>query len=490
MIRCSAGIAVLGALALAAPAASAAPFTAGTGHDAQVAVGPDGTGHVTWLTDEGGDGRLVYCRVPAGGEACERTETLAFPTAGGAAQTVHSTPQVFVPSDERVVLVASCWNCGSGGTTNRTYQWTSSDRGSSFGPPVERGRGLIADGQGALLPETDTLLIVGGGKLQAMGDALLGTPEITLSTTPIIESPAVAPVPGTDQVVHVSSDMSRLEHAVYAGPQSATAMDVEGNWLRGQPVVGGEADSRGASLAAGPSGLRLAFRRGGGGNTIRVSAYDPATRTFGAPQDVVRGAGADEPDLAQDPSGALALVWRVSSYGGRLRYARTATGDGPFSPAAMIARGERFADPQVAAGPGGGGFAVWGGASGEVRVAPLPPPVAAAYSGRMRTVRARDSRVRYRLRVPRDCVHAGQSFTATLAWSRRGGGSARVSRVTFRMGTQTRVDGSAPFSQTLTVPADAAPASRLNVQARASVREGGRPVPGRALTGVVTVCDA
>jgi len=108
----------------------------------------------------------------------------------------------------------------------------------------------------------------------------------------------------------------------------------------------------------------------------------------------------------------------------------------------------------------------------------------------MRTVRARDSRVRYRLRVPRDCVHAGQSFTATLAWSRRGGGSARVTRVTFRMATQTRVDGSAPFSQTLTVPADAAPASRLNVQARASVREGGRPVPGRALTGVVTVCDA
>ncbi|MBX5441071.1 MAG: hypothetical protein IRZ32_06030 [Solirubrobacteraceae bacterium] len=489
MIRCSAGI-LLGVLALAAPA-SAAPFTAGTGHDAQVAVGPDGTGHVTWLTDVGGDGRVAYCRVPAGGEACERTEVLAFPTAGGNAQSVHSTPQVFVPSDERVVLVASCWNCGAGGITNRTFQWTSTDGGASFGPPVERARGLIADGQGALLPETDTLLIVGGGKLQAIGDAPLGTPEITLSTTPVIESPAVAPVPGTDQVVHVSGDLDRLEHALYAGPQSAAAMDVEGNWLRGQPVPGGAPGARGASLAAGPGGLRLAFRVGGGGNTIRVSAWDPAARAFGTPRDVVRGGGADEPDLAQDPGGALALVWRIDAFGRRLRYARAATADGPFSPAALLARGEAFIDPQVAAGPGGSGFAVWGGLSGEVRVTALPPAVSAAYRGAMRTIRARDARLRYRLRIPRGCVHPGQSFTAALGWSRRHSGvTARVHRVTFRMGSQTRVDTASPFRQTLTVPADAAPASRLTVRARASVRDGGRPVSGRALTGVVTVCDA
>lgn len=488
MIRCFAGL-LLSALVCAAPAA-AAPFTAGTGHDPQVAVASDGTGHVTWLVEDRAGDRLVYCRVVRDATACDRTETLTFPAPAGPEAT-HAVPQVFVPSDGRVVLLASCWNCGAGGATDRTFVWTSTDGGQSFGAPVERGRGLISAGQGALLPATDTIVTVGISRLLAMGDAALDTPPITVATTGVVSSPAVAPAPGSDQLVAISSDMSRMQFAVYAGPQSAAAIDTASNWVLGLPIAGGESGSSEGSLASGPSGLQLAYRRTGAGNVVRLQRYDPATRTFDAGTDVVRGAGADEPDVTQDPAGALALVWKVSSYGGRLRYARTTTGSGPFSPAALLSRGEPFTDPEVAAGPGGSGFAVWRGASGAVRVAPLPPAIAAAYSGPMRTIRSSDRRIRYRLRIPRNCVYAGQSFAATLTWTRRSGASARVHRVSFRLGSQPpRVDSSAPFRQTLTVPADAAPASRATVRARASVREDGRPVAGRTLSDAIRVCDA
>ncbi|ADB50467.1 hypothetical protein [Conexibacter woesei] len=468
--------------------AEAAPFTAGTGHDAQVAVGADGTGHVVWLTEDRADG-LAYCRVARDGGACERTDALAFP-GGAGAQATHAVPQVFVPSDERVVLVASCWNCGAGGVSNRTFVWTSADRGQSFASPVERGRGLVAAGQGAFLPATDTIVTVGISKLLALGDAPLDAPPITVTTSPTVASPAVAPAPRSDQLVHISSDQSRMQFALYAGAEAASAIDVASNWLLGQPVAGGESASGEGSLASGPSGLQLAYRRTGGGNVVRIHRYDAAARTFDGGSDIVRGGGADEPDLAQNAAGALALVWKLSSYGGRLRYARSGTGGGVFSPPALLARDEPFADPEVAAGPGGSGFAVWRGASSAMRVAALPPAVAEAYRGPLRTVRRSDARLHYDLRVPRDCVVAGQRFIATLRWSRRGGGSARVHRVRFRIpGQPPRVDSSAPFRQTLTVPAAAAPATRIAVQAHASARDGGGVISGRTVPASITVCD-
>ena len=75
--------AALAAVIAVPPAQAATPFTAGTGDDPSLAVGSDGSGHVVW-TRRGVDDRVGYCRVRPEGEACERTDELAFGGAGGA----------------------------------------------------------------------------------------------------------------------------------------------------------------------------------------------------------------------------------------------------------------------------------------------------------------------------------------------------------------------------------------------------------------------
>ena len=125
--------------ASAAPANAATPFTAGVGAKPSVAVGSDNSGHVVWDTSAENDG-VGYCRVAAGATACNLTQTLSFPGVADA----HTTgrPVVFTPVANKVVVVAGCWNCGAGGTTDRTYSWISLNNGDSFaGPDGDRPAG-------------------------------------------------------------------------------------------------------------------------------------------------------------------------------------------------------------------------------------------------------------------------------------------------------------------------------------------------------------
>src|SRR5215210_8478630 len=124
-------------LALAPAADAATPFTAGTGHGHDLAVGSDGTGHVVWLQDEGGD-RVHYCRVPAGGSACD-TESGAFNFPGLLDHHATGDAQVFTPAVNKVVILASCWYCVTGSITDRTFRWISTNNGVDFGAPAEVG---------------------------------------------------------------------------------------------------------------------------------------------------------------------------------------------------------------------------------------------------------------------------------------------------------------------------------------------------------------
>ena len=119
----------IGALMALAPASQAAtPFTAGTGSGHDLAVGSDGTGHVVWLQDESPGDQLHYCRVPAAGSACD-AESTALPFAGPTlTANAVGDAQVFTPLANRVVILASCWSCGSGGITDRTFRWISTDK--------------------------------------------------------------------------------------------------------------------------------------------------------------------------------------------------------------------------------------------------------------------------------------------------------------------------------------------------------------------------
>ena len=471
-------------LALAAPAA-AVPFTAGPGHDPQVAAAPDGTGHVSWVT---ADDQVGYCRVERDAATCERTELLAFPGANPSA--THSTPQVFALADGRVLVAASCWNCGAGGLTERTYVWTSADRGTTFSAPVERGNGMIMEGQGAYLPDTDTLVGIGLSDLLAMGDAPLATPPVKHTASGLIESPTVARVPGADALVAVSSDMTQVRMARYTGPLTAMAIDQQASWTLDQPVQGGEAASTESSLAPGPAGLFLSYLRSGRPDRIRLHAYDAATGTFDAGRVAMQNLETEEPDLSQDPNGELALVWRATSRDGQLRWRRSGPSAGTFSPVASLVGGEPINAPEVSAAPDDGGFVVWTGPSSSVRVMALPAPPAATYSGPSRRVRRSDARMRYRLTVPRECVHAGQRFDAELRGRPRGDGTWRVVRATFSAGGGPRVgDGSAPFRQTLTMPEFAELGSRVAVRAEPVLRRGGATRVGRTVRTRVAVCS-
>ena len=130
----------LGALLALAPATQAAtPFTAGTGSGHDLAVGSDGTGHVVWLQDESRRTGSHYCRVPAGGSACDSESTLPDLPGPTLAANATGDAQVFTPAPNKVVILASCIQCADGGhlrphlsaSSRPTTEWTSAPRSRS-----------------------------------------------------------------------------------------------------------------------------------------------------------------------------------------------------------------------------------------------------------------------------------------------------------------------------------------------------------------------
>jgi len=382
------------ALLVGAPAAwSATPFTAGTGDRPQVAVGPDGTGYVAWMVRSStGEGDLVgYCRVPRGGTACDRIAFIPFP--GTTVANGGDVAQVFTDPDDasRVVLMASCWNCGAGGITNRVYLRGSSDGGTTFGLPAEFGRGVVVGGQSAWLRGTTPPLLVtiGGSRALGMNGAAPTASTVAFTAAGIIATPAVTEVPGTSQLLAASSDLDSVRVAVYEGPLTAAAVNTQSNWTIDLAVPGAAERSTETSLATGPSGTFLAYRRAQpGDDRARMHRYDPDTMTLDAVREIQGPDALDadvfEPDLTQDAAGRLHAVWRSGLRGGRLRYRRSDDAGGSFSPAGNLAASEPFGDPEVAAAEDGTGFAVYSGAHGAVRVveldpqpepSPAPPPV-------------------------------------------------------------------------------------------------------------------
>ena len=94
--------ATIALLALAPAASAATPFTAGVGIGHDLAVGSDGTGHVVWLQDEDPSDRLHYCRVPAGGSACDGESTvLDLPGSDAYGQCTSATPRSSRRADQR-----------------------------------------------------------------------------------------------------------------------------------------------------------------------------------------------------------------------------------------------------------------------------------------------------------------------------------------------------------------------------------------------------
>jgi hypothetical protein len=371
---------IVAALALAASssaAEAATPFTAGVGAKPSVAVGSDGSGHVTWDTSEEND-HVGYCRVAAGATACNRTDVLTFPGATNAQTT--GRPVVFTPVANKVVIVAGCWNCGAGSVTDRTYRWISMNNGESFAGPTEIDQGLETQGNGVWLEDLGRF--VGASHSRVKAEDMTNGEGVQYATGGIFTyGPEIVRVPGSNKLVAATNDLDVVKFGVFDGvPFNVPGINAAGNWLIDQTLPGAEPDNSETALNSGPNGVYLTYKYFvANDNRLGLRRFDSATNTFGAATyvegpDAIDNNGLDYPDSFQDPSGRIHVLWRSLHGGGRLRYTVSDVTGAGFTAAANLATQEGFYEPEIAAGGDGRGFAVWTpGTTGNVRVVPLDP---------------------------------------------------------------------------------------------------------------------
>jgi hypothetical protein len=378
----------LGALLALAPAAEAAtPFTAGTGKGHDLAVGSDGTGHVAFLKDEDPADRVHYCRVPAGGSACDAESTiLPFPDSDGPSANSIGAAQIFTPAAGKVVIVASCWACGPSpnSTNDRTFRWISVNNGADFTVVNEVGA-IGIGGQSGWYEPINTVLGTEGGIFQAMNST---APPETVDTdlTPgaglFVYSPAVVYSEGLDRAVYAVNDLDTVKYAyrVDADP-TAGELNSAANWQNDRTLSGAEGDNDETHLSTGPTGIFLTYRYFVANNSrIGMRRFDTTTNTFSPPvyaegPDPIDDNSLDYPHHSQDGAGNLHFVWRTLHDGNRLRYTRSDDGGASFRPAANLAANETFIDPIVEARSTGAGFAAWRGIGSDtpIRVVVIDP---------------------------------------------------------------------------------------------------------------------
>jgi hypothetical protein len=374
-------------LAHAAPALGATPFSAGigTGHD--LAVGSDGTGHVVWIRDDGTEDEVPYCRVPAGGAACDGESTiLEFPDTSASNPDSFGTAHVFAPAPNKVVVVASCTQCGTGGLPDRTYRWTSTDNGVTFPAVQELGNDLMVGGQTGHMTSggVDVVLGVEGGLFMGMDFPIIENADFSLGGgAGFVFNPAVVPGPDPSTVIHAIDDLHAVKYAVFTDPATAGITPAElnnpSNWVS-KLLSAPEGENSETHLSSGGNGVLLSYRYFvPNDNRIALRRFDAAADTFGAPLYVegtnsIDNNSADMPHHSQDGSGRIHVVWRSLHGGGRLRYTRSDDGGVSFSQVANLATSESFQDPIVEASPAGIGFAVWrGSGTSPIRVVPIDP---------------------------------------------------------------------------------------------------------------------
>jgi hypothetical protein len=355
-------------LAVPSLAHSATPFSPGNGSGHDLAVGSDGSAHLAWLS-EGGDEAVRYCRVPAGGSACDLTQTLDFT---GASSDALGQVQVFAPEVNAVVIYAGCTQCT--GASEQTVRWVSGTNGVSFAPEGAVGE-MRLGGEGHYLGSLN-ILGVNGGQFQAMASAI---DPLVLGSGAYVYSPsAVRAAPS--EAVHVVNNLSTVKYRVYSGALTPASLNVIGGWSADMFLSAPEPDNEETHLSSRADRALLTYKSAFSVSDVRIGLrqYNATTNTFGAPTYLPRVPGIDTnaldyPHHSQDPGNRIHVVWRTLHDGGRLRYSRSDDGGASFSAPANLAMRETFLDPVVDAGPAGTGFAAWRTTGSAIRVVPIDP---------------------------------------------------------------------------------------------------------------------
>ena len=367
------------ALACASPALGATPFTAGSGTGHDLAVGLDGTGHVVWVDDNGATDVVRYCRVPAGGSACDaESMPLSSPPASPSADFTGNA-HVFAFGTS-VVVLASCTQCPTGDISHDVFRWSSPDNGVTFGAATDVGD-LSFSGQSAYMSTEGVALGVSGSLFQGMSSALA---PLNLGGAGYVFSAAAAPVPGGDEAVYAVNNLSAVKYKVFTDPDadaiSPAELNTMGNWSADRFLSTPEPDNEETRLSSGGNGVLLSYLATFSPADARVGlrAFNSITDTFGAPVYVqgdspIDDNGLDAPHHSQDAGNRIHMVWRTLHDGGRLRYIRSDDGGVTFSAPANLALGESFQDPLVEAGSAGTGFAAWRTTGADIRIVPIDP---------------------------------------------------------------------------------------------------------------------
>jgi hypothetical protein len=495
--------ALLAAAAGAAPTAMAGTvFQIGDGGWPAVAVGPDRTTHVVWVEPERAAGVDVvrYCRFAESDRRCSAPMDLAPPPGAGA--EVLRRPHVFALDAGRVIV--SERRQGGSGSNPGVYVRVSTDGGNTFSAPTKL----------AYVIPHDNVLLGPGASLSGVSGSTFGNVAFNAG------APGSAPTSvALGSGFAADGDLALADGAPlvawwqdgspdaiyfrrYAGSDTTSAsLHNADNWSAAVAVdttnPGG-----GLMLAGGAGGLYLAHldAAADGSEAVRVHAYRNLTFDQGT---VISRSGHDVAwfAIAQDPQGNLHAAWEAP--GGF--YWRTLSG-GTWGPERLICVCTFMRQARVAPLGPFFGRVLWtpaNSADGFVRGAtsldapcsgvddPRPgcEPPRCELERRCLADNWRVNGTKIKLVVRRDEGSCAQrNVKARLKVKQGGRGSARVTRVVFRLaGAGRKKDESAPWSGPFDVP-DPIPGARRRVFAKAHMKVAGT-VQRFNMSKPFVVCD-
>lgn len=375
------------ALALAAatlwlappPAASARPFSIGTGDVPDMTIDRSGSAHLVWAADSG----VLYCGLIRGGEACGKPRTLY-----GSGLSA-GRPHVLLAGHGRLVVSLGDGPCPEPRPDLGycTYVRRSSNDGVSFGP----AQAIAApEGPEALAgPNTFGDAVYGPGESISYASA---TSAVFFLNAPLnggVEhrfARLAGPVPGgADAVLGLLGAAPIVAFADLGEPQTIywqayrgpAGLDEAEGWTAPQPIESGVQVLENDAIASGPAGLFLMYQRGPARGVQRLvvrrftgAGFGPAT-PIGEP--LRAGSYPIPADLTEDASGRLHAAW-IDYRSRRIRAAASTAGGMTWGRPVTIAAGRAIPAGErsvprldVAAAPDGLGYAVWVGGSGRQR---------------------------------------------------------------------------------------------------------------------------
>ena len=399
--RAAAGLALLGLLAslsLAAPALAAPAWVAPqdlslpgrNAEEPQAAIDPAGNAVAVWARSNGTHTIIQSASRPTGGSW---TSAVSLSAAGRNAER----PQVGVDAAGNAVAV---WMRTNGAHTiiqsaSRALggQWTAGMDLSAAGRDAKEPR-LAIDPAGnavAVWARFDGFDDIVQAAVRTPGGAWLPPDDLSAGGENAKE-PQVAIDPAGNAV----AVWSRFDGSHFIAQAAARAPG--GAWAPAADISEEGESATEPDLALTPSGSAIAvWSRDEGADQIVQSAVRPPGGAWGNPMDASpAGRRSTEPQVAVDPAGNAAAVWKRSDIGPYtiVQAASMAAGGGWSGAQDLTGFGESVETPQVAIDPGGNAVALWGRSSGaptviEGRIRPAGggwgPPVNVSSIGRTAT---------------------------------------------------------------------------------------------------------